>query len=140
MLLLGDRFEIFAAAQAALLARLPIAHIAGGDVTEGAYDEALRHGISKMAQLHFVTNADAARRLRQMGEDPANVHNVGSPALDLLRDMTFWGRGQLELSLAFRLRPRNLLVTYHPETCPRATKRPWPNCSPPWRAWGRRSA
>ena len=82
VLLLGDRFEIFAAAQAALVANIPIAHIAGGDTTEGAFDEAIRHSITKMAHLHFVTNELSARRVRQIGEDPASIHVVGSPGLD----------------------------------------------------------
>lgn len=116
LLLLGDRFEIFAAAQAALLARLPIAHMAGGDSTEGAFDEALRHSITKMAQIHFVTNADAARRVRQLGEDPAQVHTVGSPALDLLRELRLLDRAELEQSLGFCFKQRNLLITFHPET------------------------
>jgi len=116
VLLLGDRFEIFAAAQAALLGRYPIAHIAGGDVTEGAFDEALRHGISKMAHLHFVTNSDAGRRLRQLGEDPAHIHVVGSPALDLLRQTALVDRSDLETVLNFRFRQKNLLVTFHPAT------------------------
>src|SRR4051812_1985896 len=85
VLVLGDRFEILAAAQAALLGNYPIAHVAGGDVTEGAVDEAMRHAITKMAHLHFVTNADSAARVRQLGEDPARVFNVGSPGLDYLR-------------------------------------------------------
>src|ERR1019366_7811968 len=75
LVLLGDRYEILAAAQAALVARIPVAHIAGGDSTEGAFDEAIRHSITKMSHLHFVTNEDAARRVRQLGENPAHVFN-----------------------------------------------------------------
>lgn len=116
VILLGDRFEIFAAAQAALVANLPVAHIVGGDTTEGSIDEAFRHGITKMAHIHFVTNALAARRVLQMGEDPASVHNVGSPGLDNLRRLTFLDRDSLARKLGCKFRERNLLVTFHPST------------------------
>jgi len=116
LLVLGDRFEILAAAQAALVARIPIAHIAGGDVTEGAIDEAIRHSITKMAHLHFVTNADAARRVRQLGENPAHIYEVGSPGLDFIRCATLMERPALEAALDFRFQAQNLLVTFHPET------------------------
>ncbi len=116
VMILGDRFEMLAAAQAALVARIPIAHIAGGDTTEGAFDEAIRHSITKMAHLHFVTTDAAARRVRQLGEDPANVHLVGSPGLDHLRRTPLLDRAAFEASVGFRLRPRNLLVTFHPVT------------------------
>lgn len=116
VLLLGDRFEIFAAAQAALVANVPIAHVAGGDTTEGAFDEALRHSITKMAHLHFVTNEAAARRVRQMGEDPSSVHLVGSPGLDTMRRARFLERAVLERELGVKFRERNLLVTFHPVT------------------------
>ncbi len=116
LVLLGDRFEIFAAAQAALVARIPIAHIGGGDTTEGAYDEALRHGITKMAHLHFVTNEDSARRVRQMGEDPHSVFVVGSTGIDNIVRLPRLDRAALEASLGWRLRDRNLLVTFHPVT------------------------
>jgi UDP-hydrolysing UDP-N-acetyl-D-glucosamine 2-epimerase len=123
VLVLGDRFEMFAAAQAACVLLLPLAHIAGGDVTEGAYDEAFRHGITKMAQIHFVTNADSARRVKQLGEDPARVHEVGSPALDALNSMRLLGRTEVEERIGWRLRRRNLLVTYHPATMEGAANR-----------------
>jgi UDP-hydrolysing UDP-N-acetyl-D-glucosamine 2-epimerase len=116
LLVLGDRFEILAAAQAALVMQLPIAHIAGGDSTEGAFDEAIRHSITKMSALHFVTNPEAAARVRQLGENPAHIHIVGSPGLDTLRQMTLLDRPALEAALGTTLRPKNLLVTYHPET------------------------
>ena len=116
VLILGDRFEIFAAAQAALLGSRIIAHIAGGDVTEGALDEALRHAMTKMAHLHFVTNAAAERRVRQLGEDPAHVFNTGSPGLDYLKRTTLLTRAQLQAQLGIRFRSRNLLVTFHPAT------------------------
>jgi len=116
LLLLGDRFEVFAAAQTALVMTVPIAHIAGGDTTEGAFDEAIRHGISKMAQLHFATNEQAAQRLRQLGEDPAMIHVVGSPGIDVIRQAELLDRAALEASLGTRFRTRNLLITHHPVT------------------------
>jgi UDP-hydrolysing UDP-N-acetyl-D-glucosamine 2-epimerase len=116
LVLLGDRYEILAAAQAALVARIPLAHIAGGDVTEGAFDEAIRHSITKMAHLHFVTNEQAARRVRQLGENPAHVFNVGSPGLDNIARLKLLDRGELEKTLNFHFRQKNLLVTFHPVT------------------------
>ena len=84
VLLVGDRYEMLCAAFAATLARLPIAHIAGGDVTDGAFDDLFRHAITAMAHIHFVTNKDAARRVRQLGQAPDRIHQVGSPGLDLM--------------------------------------------------------
>jgi UDP-hydrolysing UDP-N-acetyl-D-glucosamine 2-epimerase len=108
VMMLGDRFELLAAAQAALVAKIPIAHISGGDATLGAFDEAIRHSITKMSHLHFVTNTVAARRVRQLGEDPETIILSGNPGLDRLRDYRLLERDEL--------RGRNLLVTYHPET------------------------
>ena len=116
LLVLGDRFEIFAAVQTALLARIPVAHIAGGDRTEGAYDEAIRHSISKMAHLHFTTNFQAAQRLRQLGENPEHIFNTGSPALDQLNQLKLLGKSELENELGIKFHKRNLLITFHPTT------------------------
>jgi UDP-N-acetylglucosamine 2-epimerase (non-hydrolysing)/GDP/UDP-N,N'-diacetylbacillosamine 2-epimerase (hydrolysing) len=116
VVILGDRFEILAAAQASMLHNIPIAHIAGGDTTEGATDEAMRHAITKMAHLHFATNEESAARIRQMGEDPARVFNVGSPGLDHLRRRPLMDRATLEQALEAPLGQRNLLVTFHPVT------------------------
>jgi UDP-N-acetylglucosamine 2-epimerase (non-hydrolysing)/GDP/UDP-N,N'-diacetylbacillosamine 2-epimerase (hydrolysing) len=116
LLVLGDRFEIFAAVQAALIARIPVAHIAGGDTTEGAFDEAIRHSITKMAHLHFVTNEQAAQRVRQLGENPAHVFNVGSPGLDTIRNLKPLSRSELENALNFEMKEKNLLITFHPVT------------------------
>lgn len=116
VLVLGDRFEIFAASQAALFARLPIAHIGGGDVTEGAFDEAIRHSITKMSNLHFVTNSDAAKRLKRMGENPDHIFIVGSPGLDHLHRSNSPDRATLEHDLDFRFLKKNFLITFHPVT------------------------
>lgn len=116
VVVLGDRYEILAAATAAMMLRIPVTHIAGGDTTEGAVDESIRHAITKMSHLHFVTNEEAAERVRRMGEDPARVLNTGSPGLDAIRTTELLDRAALEQSLGAPLRKRNLLVTFHPVT------------------------
>jgi len=116
LVLLGDRFEMFAAAQAALVARIPIAHIAGGDSTEGAFDEAIRHSITKMSHLHFVTNEKSHRRVLQLGEQPEYVFNVGSLGIDQIKRLQFRTKEDIEKDLGFRFKERNLLVTFHPVT------------------------
>ena len=116
LVVLGDRYEIFAAAQAAFLLKIPIAHIIGGDTTEGAFDESLRHAITKMAHLHFVTHDAAANRLLQLGEDERYIYNFGSPAIDEIHGMRRMSRRALEKELKFKFQTKNLLVTFHPET------------------------
>jgi UDP-hydrolysing UDP-N-acetyl-D-glucosamine 2-epimerase len=116
IVVLGDRFEILAVAQAALLHNVPLVHIGGGDTTEGAIDESIRHAITKMAHLHLVTNADAACRVEQMGEDPARVQIVGNPGLDHLLRTPMLDKEALEQALGHQLGIRNLLVTFHPVT------------------------
>ncbi len=116
VLVLGDRFEILAAVQACLIHNVPVAHIAGGDTTEGAIDESMRHAITKMAHLHFVTNAQSAQRVLQMGENPHHVHVVGSPGLDQLRRRPLLDTAALETALGTPLGRCNLLVTFHPVT------------------------
>jgi UDP-hydrolysing UDP-N-acetyl-D-glucosamine 2-epimerase len=116
LVLLGDRYEILAAAQAALIAKIPIAHIAGGDTTEGAFDEAIRHSITKMSQLHFVTNEESLQRVRQLGENPHNIYNVGSLGIDRIISLPRMNRSELEKSLSFKFLIKNLLITFHPVT------------------------
>ena len=116
LLLLGDRFEILAAAQAALVAKVPVAHLCGGDVTEGAFDEAIRHSLTKMAHLHFATNAPAARRLRQLGEDPRRIFTVGSPGIDYILRLEPMTRDAVAREIGLDLGRRLLLVTFHPAT------------------------
>lgn len=116
VLLLGDRYEMFAAAQCAMLNTIPIAHIAGGDFTIGAFDDAIRHSITKMAHIHFPTNEDAAQRIRQLGENPEHVHMVGSSGIDYIRHLEPMTRTELESMLNTKLGEKNILVTYHPET------------------------
>lgn len=116
VLMLGDRYEILAAASAAVVCRVPIAHLCGGDVTEGAFDDACRHAITKMANLHFPTNAQAAVRIAKMGEDPANVHLVGSTGLDRVRAVQPLGRAEFFQAVGLPDGAPTLLVTVHPAT------------------------
>lgn len=116
ILLLGDRFEVLAAAQAALISKIPIAHIHGGETTEGAFDEAIRHSVTKMSHLHFVTAETHRRRVIQLGEDPNRVFNVGAPGIENIRKAKFLDLTALEASLNFKLGAKYFLVTFHPET------------------------
>lgn len=116
LLVLGDRYEILAAAQAAMVARVPIAHLHGGEATEGLIDEAIRHAVTKMAHLHFVAAEPYRERVIQMGEDTNRVFNFGAPGLDNIFKLDLLDREQLEASLNFKLGKLNFLVTYHPVT------------------------
>ncbi len=116
LVLLGDRFEILAAAQAALVARVPIAHLFGGDTTEGAFDEAIRHSITKMAHLHFVSNEQSADRVRQLGENPEHVYNFGSTGIDQIKRVERLNREEIQKQISYAFYKKNLLVTFHPAT------------------------
>lgn len=116
LMVLGDRFEMHAAVTAALPFRLPIAHLHGGESTEGLIDEALRHSVTKMSHLHFPATETYAQRIIRMGEAPWRVCVAGAPALDRLAAFTPLPRNELEDSLNFSLEPPVLLVTYHPVT------------------------
>jgi UDP-hydrolysing UDP-N-acetyl-D-glucosamine 2-epimerase len=116
LLVLGDRFEMHSAVAAALPFRLPVAHIAGGEITEGALDDLIRHSISKMSHLHFVSTEQYAKRLSQMGEEPWRIHVTGTPALDNLKSISLISRSELENHLGLKLEPPGLIITLHPET------------------------
>jgi len=116
LLILGDRYEIFGAVQAAFLARVPIAHIAGGDISEGAYDDAMRHAISKLSHLHFATNEEAHGRLLQMGESPDSVITSGSPGIDAIINTERLSRDELGRQIGFEFQARNLAISFHPAT------------------------
>lgn len=116
LVLLGDRYELLAAAQAALLVRVPIAHIHGGEATEGAIDEFIRHAITKLSQWHFAAAEPYANRIRQMGESKARVWNVGAPAMDNIAALEPVPKDELEAFLGLQLRSPTFLVTYHPVT------------------------
>jgi GDP/UDP-N,N'-diacetylbacillosamine 2-epimerase (hydrolysing) len=116
IVVLGDRFEIFAAVAAALVARIPVAHLHGGETTEGAFDEALRHSITKMSHLHFVAAQEYCQRVIQLGEHPDRVFLVGGLGIDAIKRTALLDREALEASLDFRLGAKNLLITFHPVT------------------------
>jgi UDP-hydrolysing UDP-N-acetyl-D-glucosamine 2-epimerase len=116
LLVLGDRYEILAAASAAMLQRIPIAHIHGGESTEGLIDEAVRHAVTKMSHIHCVAAEPYRRRVIQMGEQPRNVHVVGAAGFDHLANTPLLQRSELEEAIGFALGERNFLVTLHPET------------------------
>lgn len=116
VVLLGDRFEILGAAQAAMVARIPVAHIHGGETTEGAIDEAIRHAVTKIAHFHFVSAAPYRRRVIQLGEAPDRVFEVGAPGLDHLRRLDLLSRDQFAASIDFELADPTFLITYHPTT------------------------
>ncbi len=119
--LLGDRFEIFSAAAAAMIARIPIAHLHGGEATEGLIDEPIRHSITKMSHLHFTATGEYKRRVIQLGESPARVFNVGGVGIDNIKRLKFLNRNEFEDSINFRLGPKNLMITFHPVTLENAT-------------------
>jgi len=121
IILLGDRFEIFAAAAAATVARIPIAHIAGGESTEGAMDEAFRHSITKMAHLHFAATEIYKNRIIQMGENPGHIYNVGALGIDNIKRLALLSKEAFEDSINFKLGKKNLLITFHPETLSRTS-------------------
>lgn len=116
IIILGDRFEILAAAQAALILKIPVAHIAGGDTTEGAFDESIRHSITKMSHIHFVTNEHSAKRVMQLGENPQYIFNYGNPGLDHITRTKLLDKNELEDILGISFKKTNILVTFHPAT------------------------
>ncbi|KPA96667.1 UDP-N-acetylglucosamine 2-epimerase [Pseudomonas asplenii] len=116
LVVLGDRFEVLAVVQAALILGIPIAHLHGGEITEGAYDDAIRHAVTKMSNLHFVAAEPYRRRVIQMGESPDRVFNVGAVGNDHLRRSPKMSLDSLRDSLGFALRAPYMVVTYHPVT------------------------
>lgn len=121
LVVLGDRFEILSAVIAANFARVPIAHLHGGEVTRGIIDEAIRHSITKSSHLHFVANDDYRKRVIQLGEDPITVFDVGGMGVDAIGEVQMLGRDELENSLNFKFKEKNLLITYHPVTLEKNT-------------------
>ena len=116
VVVLGDRYEVLAAAQASLMLGIPLAHLHGGETTEGAFDEAIRHAVTKMAHLHFVAADEYAWRVRQLGERDEYIYNFGAPGLDHLTRSTLADRAELETVVDAPLGTPLLAVTYHPET------------------------
>lgn len=116
VLVLGDRYEIFSASYTAYILRIPIAHIHGGEKTEGAYDEAFRHSITKMSRMHFVSTEEYRKRVIQLGENPECVFNYGAPGIEALKKIELYTKENLENKINLRLKDKNVLITYHPET------------------------
>ena len=116
VILLGDRYEIFSASIAATFAKIPIAHIHGGETSQGAYDEAMRHSISKMAWWHFVSTEDYKKRVIQLGEDPKRIYNVGGLGVDAIKNLKLLSKKKLIENTGIKIGHKNLLVTYHPVT------------------------
>lgn len=116
IIVLGDRFEIFSAVSAALVAGIPVAHIHGGETTEGAFDEGLRHSITKMSHLHFVATEAYRKRVIQLGEQPSQVFLVGGLGVDNIKRLQLLNKEALETSLGFKFWHKNLLITFHPVT------------------------
>lgn len=114
--ILGDRFEMLAAASAAMIAMVPVAHIHGGELTEGLIDEAIRHSITKMSYLHFCAAAEYRKRVIQLGEEPCNVYNVGALGVENIKGLPLLNKYQLEKSIGFPMEGKVLMVTYHPVT------------------------
>ncbi|TGL98090.1 UDP-N-acetylglucosamine 2-epimerase (hydrolyzing) [Leptospira barantonii] len=116
IVVLGDRFEIFSAVSAAMIAKIPVVHIHGGETTEGAFDESIRHSITKMSHIHFTAAEEYKKRVMQLGENPERVFNVGGLGVDSIRSLDLMNQADLETSMGFKFGTKNLLVTFHPET------------------------
>lgn len=116
LVVLGDRFEIMGVVQAAMLNNIPVAHIHGGEITEGAIDDAIRHSITKMSHLHFTSCEDYRKRVIQLGENPKRVFNIGSLGVENIKEIQLLSKTDLEESLGFNFAEKNILVTFHPVT------------------------
>lgn len=116
IVVLGDRFDLLSPVSAALVSRIPVAHIAGGALTEGAFDNAVRHSITKMSHLHFTTTQEHRKRVIQLGENPRNVFNVGALGVENIKRLKLLSKKTLEKRLKFKFNKRNLSITFHPVT------------------------
>lgn len=121
LVVLGDRYEIFSAASAAMIACIPIAHLHGGETTEGAFDEAIRHSITKMSHLHFAATKAYRKRVIQLGENPQRVFNVGGLGIENIKRLKLLSKEAFEESIDFKLAEKNILVTFHPVTLENTT-------------------
>jgi GDP/UDP-N,N'-diacetylbacillosamine 2-epimerase (hydrolysing) len=123
VVVLGDRYEIFSAVVAAMIANIPVAHMHGGEKTEGAFDEAIRHSITKMSHLHFTASVEYRNRVIQLGEQPSSVFNVGAIGVENINKMKLLSKDEFENSIQFKLGVKNILVTYHPVTLESSTSK-----------------
>lgn len=121
IVILGDRYEVFSAASAAMMSKIPIAHIHGGEATEGLTDEAIRHSITKMSHIHFTATEEYRNRVIQLGEDPSRVFNVGGLGVENIKRYNLLSKNDFEKSINFKLKKNNILLTYHPVTLEKNT-------------------
>jgi GDP/UDP-N,N'-diacetylbacillosamine 2-epimerase (hydrolysing) len=121
MLVLGDRYEIFSAVAAAMISRIPVGHLHGGEATEGLIDEPIRHSVTKMSHLHFVAAEEYKNRVIQLGEQPKNIFQVGGLGIDNILNLKLFDRRNFEESIDFKLGLKNLLITFHPVTLEKNT-------------------
>ena len=116
IVVLGDRYEIFSAVSAAMIGKIPIAHIHGGEITEGSWDDCIRHCISKMAHLHFTATEEYKNRVIQLGEEPSRVFNTGGMGIENIKRLQLLSKNEFEKSINFKLNKKNILITFHPVT------------------------
>jgi len=121
LVVLGDRYEIFSAVSSAMISRIPIAHLHGGETTEGAFDESIRHSITKMSHLHFTATDEYKNRVIQLGEHPNRVFNVGGIGIENIKRLKLLIKEKFEKSIDFKLNKKNILVTFHPVTLEKST-------------------
>jgi len=118
---LGDRFELFSGVATAMICRIPVAHLHGGEATEGLIDESIRHAITKMSQIHFTSTKEYRKRVIQLGENPNRVFHVGAIGLESANQLKLLDKKTLEKELNFRFGKKNMIVTYHPVTLEKLT-------------------
>lgn len=116
VVVLGDRYEIFAAASSTMIANIPVAHLHGGETTQGAFDESIRHSITKMSHIHFTATQEYKNRVIQLGENPNRVFNVGALGVENIKKLNLLTKKEFEESINFKLNKKNILVTFHPVT------------------------
>ena len=121
VVVLGDRYEIFSATSAAMIAKIPVAHLHGGETTEGAFDESIRHSITKMSHLHFTATDEYKNRVIQLGEHPSRVFDVGGMGIENIKRLKLLTKDEFEESIEFKLNKKNILVTFHPVTLENST-------------------
>jgi GDP/UDP-N,N'-diacetylbacillosamine 2-epimerase (hydrolysing) len=123
IIVLGDRYEIFSTVSAAMIAKIPIVHLHGGETTEGVIDESIRHSITKMSHLHFVATEEYKNRVIQLGEHPSTVFNIGGMGIENIKKSTLLTKEEFEESIAFKLNKKNILITFHPVTLEKNTSK-----------------
>ena len=116
ILILGDRYEIFSAASAAMIAKIPLAHFHGGELTEGSWDDCIRQCVTKMSHIHFTATDEYKKRVIQLGEHPNTVFNVGGLGIENIKRLKLLSKKEFEKSIKFKLNKKNLLITFHPAT------------------------